>query len=111
MPTVTIDTTLIERPTLYGNTTGYNVNEVIAPNVATAAAGGAGQSVTTSIAASEKNLPASLNYTIEAMPSVACAVSYANKTTEGFDIIQTPLTSGVTLAAGTMDVKITWDKE
>jgi hypothetical protein len=109
MTTVTVDSTLIERPVAY-NTSGYNVAEVIIPNVPTLVAGGAGQAVTTSIAFSEANLPADLNYTIQAMPDQACAVSYDNKATTGFDVILTPLTSGVTLAAGAMDIVVTWSR-
>jgi hypothetical protein len=111
MATVTVDSTPIERPTVYGNTSGYSVAEVLASNVATLIAGGAGQAVTTSIAFSEENLPASLDYCITVTPDQACAVSYDNKATTGFDVILTPLSSGVILAAGTMDVVVSWDKE
>jgi hypothetical protein len=111
MTTVTVDSTLVERPTLYGNTDGYyNVAEVIIPNVPTLVAGGAGQAVTTSIAFSEENLPEDLNYVIQVTPDQACAVSYDNKSTTGFDVILTPLSGGVTLAAGTMDIVVTWPR-
>jgi hypothetical protein len=111
MSTVTVDSTLIERPTGYGNTgTSYNVAEVIIPNAATPAGGGAGQAATVSFVFSESNLPADLNYTIEAMPDQACSVHYDNKATTGFDVILTPLASGTTLSAGTMDVVVTWPR-
>jgi hypothetical protein len=108
MSTVIVDTTLVERPTVYGNTSGYSIAEVIIPDVATPVAGGAGQAVTVSIVFSERNLPNSLEYVVQVTPSQACAVSYDNKTISGFDIILTPLSSGVTLPAGTMDVVVTW---
>ena len=107
MTTVTIDSTLIERPTVFGNTTQYNVAEVIASNVPNLIAGGAGQSVTTSILFSD-NQPSDTNYCISGVPSQPCAMNYANKTVEGFDVVMTPLSSGVTLAAGTFDLNISW---
>jgi len=110
MSTVTVDSTLIERPTRYGNTSGYDVAEIIKANAATLIAGGAGQTVTASFVFSEKNLPATLDYCIEAMPNQACSVHYANKAVDGFDVILTPLTSGVTLAAGTVDVVVSWSR-
>lgn len=110
MSTVTIDTLLIERPTRYGNTTGYNVAEIIAPNIPNPAGSGPGAAVTVSIVASESNLPADLEYTIEPTASQPCSFSYANKTTSGFDIVLTPLSSGATLSAGTIDVVVTWDR-
>jgi hypothetical protein len=114
MSTVTVDSTLVERPTVYANIDPdaevYNAAEIRMPNVATPAAGGAGQSVTVSIVVSESNLPADLNYTIEAMPGQECSVCYdeESKTVDGFDIILVPLASDVTLQASTMDVVISW---
>lgn len=105
-----IDYTLVERPTVYGNVDGYSVAEVIIPNAVTEVASGAGESVTTTFAFSQNNLPADLNYCVEAIPSQPCAVSYDNKAITGFDIILTPLSAGVTLAAGTIDVIVTWSR-
>ncbi len=108
MTTITVDTVLIERPTRYANAAGYEVNEVIIPNAASPIAGGAGQTVTVSFAFNQQNLPAALNYVIQASASQACAVSWANKAVNGFDIVLTPLSGGVTLAAGLIDLKVTW---
>lgn len=108
MSTYAVDTTLVERPTVFGNTTQYNVAEVIMANIPTLIAGGAGQAVTVTVDASEENLPADFNYTVVATPSVACSVNYDNKAADSFDVILTPLTSGVTLAAGTVDCVVTW---
>lgn len=108
MSTVTIDSTLIERPTAY-NTTDYNVAHVFKANVATPMGGGAGQAVTVSLVFSESNLPADFSYAISAMPNQACSVSYANKAITGFDLVLTPA-SGVTLAAGTVDVDVIWQR-
>ncbi len=110
MTTVTIDSLLIERPTAYGNTTQYGIAEMIIPNVPNLIAGGAGQTVVTTLVFSEENLPSDLEYTIEVTPSQACAVSWDNKAVDSFDVILTPLTSGVTLAVGTFDVKVTWQR-
>lgn len=107
MSTVSVDSLLIERPAMF-NTPDYNVAEVIIPNAPTEAGSGAGAAVTTSFEFSEANLPADLNYTIEASASQACAISWANKSTTGFDIVQTPLAAGDTLAEGTVDVVVTW---
>lgn len=108
MSTITIDTLLIERPTVYAGTDdNYNVAELIISNLYTPAGGGAGQSVTVSVDASEKNFPENNNYCIEATASQPCAVSYSNKTSSSFDITLTPM-DGETLSAGTVDVKVTW---
>jgi hypothetical protein len=111
MSTVTVDTTLIERPTVYGNTgTSYNVAEIIIPNIPTEAGSGAGADVTITVDCSEANLEESLNYCIQAIPSQACAVSYDNKATDSFDIVLTPLSGSTTLAEGTLDVIVTWPR-
>lgn len=108
MSTVTVNTVLVERPTIYGNISGYNVASVIVPGVANAAGGGAGQTVTVSLAFSEQNLPSDLSYAISLSASQACSISWANKAAAGFDVILTPLNSGVTLSAGTFDVSVSW---
>jgi hypothetical protein len=110
MTTVTVDSSLIERPTRYGNSTGYSIAEVIIPNTANVAGSGAGASVTVSIAFSEGNLPTDLSYTIMPSASQACAISWANKAVTGFDIVLTPLTSGATLSSGTFDITVTWSR-
>lgn len=108
MTTVTVDTTLVEKPTVYGNTERYNVAEIIMPNNVTDVAVGAGQAVTTAIAFAG-DLPPTDDYTVSGTPSMACTLHAANKTTAGFDLVQTPLSSGVTLASGTVDLVVTWD--
>lgn len=113
MPTFTVDTTLAERPTVYGNATnassvtGYNVAEILMPNIATAAGSGAGATVTTSIVFGG-NLPQDTNYTVRGTASQACALSYTSKTTSGFNIVQTPLSGGATLSSGTIDLNVSW---
>ena len=111
MPTVIVDTTLVERPTVYGNTSGYRVAEVIMANVAHLISGGAGQSITIPVEFSAENLPESLDYCIQGMASQACSMSYDNKTSSGFDVILTPKNSGIVLSAGTVDLKVTWSVE
>lgn len=108
MSIYTVDSVLVERPTVWGNANGYNVAEVLMPNIPTDVSGGAGQDVTVSVVFSEGNLPTNLNYTIQAVANQACAISYDNKAITGFDIILSPLASGVTLAAGTVDVIVSW---
>lgn len=98
---------MIERPTLY-NTDGYNVSEILIPNAATPVAGGAGQTVIVAFVFSEGNLPSDGNYCIDATPSQACAVGYSSKTSTGFTLTFTPLSSSTTLSAGTVDVKVIW---
>lgn len=107
MTTVTVNTTLVERPTLFAEINGYNVAEIIIPNFETAAGGGAGDPVTTSIAFGDST-PTNRHYTVECTPSQPCAVSYDNKEFNGFDLILTPLSSSDTLLAGTVDLRITW---
>lgn len=105
----TVDSVLVERPTVYGNTgENYKVAEVIMPNVATEEAAGAGDPVTLHIDFSEKNLPADLNYCVLATPHIACAVHSENKAIDGFDIVLTPLSAGVTLAASSVDINVQW---
>lgn len=106
--TTTVNTVMIERPAVFGNCSAYHVSEVLIPNIANAAAGGAGQTVTLPIVFSQQNLPASLNYTIQAVANQACAVSYTSKATTGFSLVLTPLTSGITLASGTVDCIVSW---
>jgi hypothetical protein len=111
MSTYDVDTsTLTERPTIY-NATQYRVAELLMPNIPTSIAGGAGAAVTVNVVFDTATdydaiLPADTAYTIEATPSQACAVSYSSKTTTGFTLTLTPLSGGVTLAAGTVDVKV-----
>lgn len=109
MSTYSVNSLLIERPTVYGNTgINYNVAEVIIPNIPTEAGSGAGAAVTITVNFSEANLPSDLNYCIRPIASQACSIHYANKAITGFDVVLTPLTSGVTLAAGTLDVVVSW---
>lgn len=110
MSIVNVNAEFVERPTLFGNTSGYSVAEVIIPNAPTPAAGGAGQSVTVSFSFTQNNLPFDLNYCIEAIPSQACSVSYSGKTTSGFNVIFTPLANTTTLVAGSVDVSVTWSR-
>lgn len=70
-------------------------------NVANAAGSGAGASVTVPISV-PSGLPAS--YGVSVTPSQACFDAVTSKTQTGFNIVLTPTGSGVTLAAGTLDV-------
>ncbi len=113
MSTYSVDTSaLTERPTIY-NTLQYNVAEILMPNVPNVVASGAGATVVVAVVfdtttAFVPNLPIDTHYNIEVCPSQACAVSYSAKTTAGFTVTLTPLTSGVTLAIGTIDVRVTF---
>jgi hypothetical protein len=109
MTTVNVNTTLVQRPTVYGNTAGmYNVAKVIVPGVATAAGSGAGATVVTTIAFTGSNLPPSTAYTIQGFGSQAQALSFSAKTTTGFTLTQTPLSGALTLSSGTVDLVINW---
>ena len=104
---VTVDSTLIERPFQLGaNSTGYAVNEIQIPNVAHSAGTGAGATVTIDFVATGPGLPSS--YGIWLNPSQACAISWSSKTTTGFTVTLTPLSSSLTIAGGTIDVLIRW---
>jgi hypothetical protein len=107
--TVTVNSVLVERPTVYGNTSAYNVAEVIIPNVPNPAGGGAGDAVTVPIVFNQSNLPSDLDYTVEITPNQACSASYTSKATTGFSVVLTPLTSGATISIGVFDVVVTWD--
>ncbi len=72
------------------------------PNVATAAGGGAGATVTKTF--SGLRLPA--NYSVMVEASQACFASVSAKTSAGFTVTLTPTLSSVTLAAGTIDVTV-----
>jgi hypothetical protein len=73
-------------------------------NIATAAAGGAGDAVTVDVTFAAQ-LP-SPNYGVQVTPSQACAVSVSNKASNGFTVTLSPLGSGVTLAPGSIDVLV-----
>lgn len=108
MTTATIDTTTItERPTAYGNFNCYSVAQIVIPNVATPVASGAGAVVTVTVLFNGEQ-PTDTNYEVQVTASQACAVSVPTKLTTGFEFQLTPLTSGVTLSAGTADVCVKW---
>jgi hypothetical protein len=71
------------------------------PSVSSAAGAGAGDAVTVTI--SGLSLP-STPYVVHALPSQPAVVSVSAKTVGGFVLTLTPLTTGTTLAAGTVDV-------
>ncbi len=104
--TVTVNSVLVDKPTSYGNTTGYRGNVVLLPNNVNAAGSGAGAAVSVPFVFTGLTLPSNLAYTVEAMPSQACAISWTSKSTTGFTVVLTPLTSGVTLSSGTFDVVV-----
>jgi hypothetical protein len=68
------------------------------PNVAAAGAGDAVQ-----VTVSGLSLPAT-PYVVHAAPSQPAVVSVSAKTTSGFTVTLTPLTTGTTLGAGTVDI-------
>ncbi len=111
MSTETVDTSqLIEVPTIY-NTDQFNVVELLIPNITTSVAGGAGQTVTVNVVFNTTTaylpvLPGDTEYTVSGMASQACTLSYSAKTVNGFTLTLTPLTSGVTLSAGTVDLVV-----
>jgi cytoskeletal protein RodZ len=72
--------------------------------VANLAGGSAGVAVTTAVAFAPGALPAS--YAVHVTPSQACFISVTTKTNTGFNVVLTPTTGSVTLAAGTFDVVV-----
>lgn len=92
----------------------YQVCRFSLPNVANAAGSGAGAAVTTAITVTAppqgpgNGLPANGNYTVAVTPSQACFVSITGKTTTGFNVVLTPMTTGTTLSAGTFDVSVSY---
>jgi hypothetical protein len=103
MPTVTVDTTLIERPTTY-NTSGYNVAQVLIPNISFDGDTGP---VTISVVFSEDNLPSSLDYTIELSASENIPLNWDNKSVSGFDII---IDTEEVVPACSIDAVVTWSR-
>ena len=71
--------------------------------VANVAGGSNGAAVTTAVSFPAGSLPP--NYLVHVTPSQAAMVSVTNKTSSGFNVVLTPL-STVTLAAGTFDVLV-----
>lgn len=116
MSTVNVSVVPIEKPTVWSNTTGYSVGEIVIPGAVTPVAGGAGADVTVTFDIDfastnpefAETMPAI--YNIQATPSQACAVSYVKTSQTSFNIILTPLDAGVTLAAGTVDVIVTFSR-
>ncbi len=74
------------------------------PAQANAAGSGAGASVTTAVAFAPYSLPPA--YSVQITPSQPALVSVTNKTSSGFNVVLTPLSSSTTLAAGTFDVLV-----
>ena len=74
-------------------------------NIANAAGSGAGASVVVAITNVDQfgvgRLPG--NFAVVVSPSQSCFASVSNKSTSGFTITLTPLTSSATLAAGSTD--------
>jgi hypothetical protein len=74
------------------------------PQVANAAGGSAGATVTVAIG----NLVLPSAYTVQVTPGsgVIASVLQSSKTNSGFSIILTPLSSSLTVAAGAIDVMV-----
>ena len=72
------------------------------PGQANAAGGSAGASVT--LAFTGLTLPAT--YAVLAQPSQDAFVAVTTKTQTGFDVVLTPTSGTVTLAAGTVDIVV-----
>lgn len=72
----------------------------VLPNVANAA-GSAGATVSIPVT---MDLPAS--YSVQATASQACAVSVSGKSSAGFTVNLTPLSSSASIAAGTVDIVV-----
>jgi len=72
------------------------------PNVATAAGGSAGATVTKTFTG--LRLPA--NYSVQVSASQACDCSVSGKSSTGFTVTLTPPQTSITLAAGTIDVTV-----
>jgi hypothetical protein len=70
--------------------------------VANIAGSGAGASATTAV--SFGALPP--NYSVSISASQACFVAITDKTSTGFNVVQTPTLGSVTLAAGTFDAVV-----
>src|ERR1700733_6138822 len=91
--------------------TDSNANKlVLAPllSVPNAAGAGAGDSVSTPVSFVDQFggglLPA--NYLVLITPSQPCTAVATNKLSTGFNVVLTPLTAGVTLAAGSFDAVV-----
>jgi hypothetical protein len=75
------------------------------PGVATAAAGGEGDNVTTAISFPNVDLPAAYSVLVGGISQDATAY-VTEKTDSGFNVILVPPSSSVTLAAGTLDAVV-----
>ncbi len=77
-------------------------------DVANPAGGSSGASVTVAITIDEQfgtgRLPST--YAVVVTPSQSCFASVTNKTNTGFNVVLTPTSGSVTLAAGTFDVVV-----
>src|SRR5208337_3748475 len=109
MPSVTINSLLIERPTAYANisSTAYVIGQAIIANAPNVIGSGAGATVVVPVVFAPGNLPADLNYTIQLTANQACAISWSAKAINGFTVTLTPLSGSLTLAAGTFDAVVT----
>lgn len=108
-----IDATIIDKVTGYANVAdqndAYRVVRVLLPNIPNVIGGGAGAAVTTAVAF--PGLPANGNYVVNVTPNQD-AVAYVNaKTTTGFNVVLNPRLAANTLAAGTFDAEIIFDKQ
>lgn len=86
---------------------------LFAATVSNAAGAGAGDSVTVTVGGAGSGLqdsygngrlPANGAYTVNASASQAATVVVSNKSTTGFTLTLTPVSSSATLAAGTVDI-------
>lgn len=107
-----IDTTIIDKVTGYANVqdanNAYRVVRVLLPNIANVIGSGAGAAVTTAIAF--PGLPINGNYIVNVTPNQDAVPYVSSKTTSGFNVVLSPRLAANTLAVGTFDVEIVFDK-
>ena len=91
---------------------GYNPTHYSCYNQTNTAGGGAGQSVTTSLATTFQDqygvgvLPANGQYCVSVTPNQSATAYVTGKTTSGFSVVLTPVPTTATLTAGTFDLTI-----
>jgi hypothetical protein len=84
---------------------------LFAATVANAAGSGAGASVTVTVnniidSFGDGLLPSDTDYVVNALASQPATVTVSGKTASGFTLTLAPISSGTTLAAGTIDVMV-----
>ena len=105
-------TAIIDKPTAYLNVpdiiTDYRVVNAIFSQIATPAGSGAGASVTISFSVAPVEI--SGDYSVLASADQECFCKVTNRTSTGFDVVLTPPTALLTLAAGFIDVQAIFQK-